>query len=120
MKPSEIIAAEAKNRGLNVDKVFLYVNDLLSKKAATLVQKNNSVLLIKILDDNTAELHLFTQDNPTTLAKSLVFFIKTLRQTKFRAVYGMANNQQIIELLKRLDVDVMPSDKPEYNWMATI
>jgi hypothetical protein len=55
-----------------------------------------------------------------TLIKSLTKFIKKVRQSDIKAIYGKADNAQIITLLKSLGVPVTDSDLPEFNWKATV
>jgi len=63
---------------------------------------------------------LFTEDKPLALAKAVVVFMQQIRGMDLDAVYGNADNQQIIQLLTSVGVPVQQSDKPEYNWMAMV
>ena len=47
-------------------------------------------------------------------------FIAKIRETDLDAVYGKADNPQIIQILKALGVEVTDSDLPEYNWKALV
>jgi hypothetical protein len=120
MTPSEIIGAEVEKQGGDVDQFKQTVMYMLKNNLAFLLHTNQSVLLLKQLGDGDVESHLFTQDSPSTLFKSLQFFIEKIRNSEVRAIYGKATNQQIIEALKRLGVTVEQSDREEYNWKATV
>jgi len=54
------------------------------------------------------------------LVRALREFIKKIRSSGLDAVYGKADNPQIIQMLKALDVEVIDSDLPEYNWKALV
>jgi NhaP-type Na+/H+ and K+/H+ antiporter len=127
MKPTEIISAEYQTLGKNPSKFLRALNIALNKKLAIIMQENNSVLLLIATRDGNAELHLFTQDSPIKLAKSLSRFIDKIRKSDLKAVYGPKENvpnsnklQQTLTMLKILGVDVQPSDNPKYEWMAKI
>lgn len=120
MKPSEIITADANNRGVNPGVVLNSILKLLKNKTAIMLQRNNSVLVLEDIGKKSAALYLFTQDQPMTLAKSVKMFIETIKKSDLRAVYGKADNPQIIGLLQSLGVQVQQSDNPKYNWMALV
>jgi hypothetical protein len=120
MKASEIIKADAVRRKVDPDKAMQTIGALVKTKSAVLMQENKSVLLVRKLNDTSAEIHLFTQDSPTALAKSVIGFIRKGRGLGIKTVYGKADNEQILELLKRVGVKVETSDLPQYNWKAQI
>jgi hypothetical protein len=39
---------------------------------------------------------------------------------KIKHVYGKADNQEILQLLKRLGADIQKPDLEGYNWMAEV
>ena len=119
MTPTEIIQKDAVKEDYNADIVIRKIAKLVSSKAAILLQSNDSLLLLIGLPDNDAELHLYTADAPLTLAKSLKDFINKIRGSEIETVYGSAEIPQMLALLKRLGVDVKPSDKRNYHWMAS-
>lgn len=120
MKPSEIISADLQSNGVDPTESLRAI--AIGLKAKTLIQlhENDSVLLLRKIGDNAVELHLFTQDSPLKLAKSIISFIKKIKSSDIERVYGNAENQQIVQLLRNLDVPVQDSDKPNYNWMAIV
>ena len=120
MTPSEIIGSEVEKQGGNPQEIAKRIMYLLKNKLAILLNTNQSVLLLTQLGDGDVESHLFTKDSPITLFKSLSYFITKVRASNIRALYGQATNQQIIEALKRLNVDVGPSDRKGYNWKAVV
>jgi hypothetical protein len=120
MKASEIIKADAIKRKVDPDKAMQTIGALIKDKSAVLMQENDSVLLVRKINPTSAEIHLFTQDNPRTLAKAVIGFVKKGKELGIKTVYGKADNKGIIELMKRIGLNVQASDLPNYNWKANI
>lgn len=120
MTPTQIIRADAIERGMNPDALLVSLRNHLQSKVAVMLKKNNSVLILKELGDHTVELHLFTEDAPLTLARSIKYFVDKIKASDIEAVYGKADSPQIVEMLRRLDVPVEDSDRPQFNWMARV
>lgn len=120
MKASEIILADAQKRGVDGNKALGLINNAVKQKKAVLMQEGNSVLLLTKIADDAAEVHLFTQDGVMTLARSLGTFIQRTTGLGIKTVYGKADNPQIIELLKKVGLNVVDSDLPQYNWRADL
>lgn len=120
MKASEIILADAQKKGVDGQKALGLISNAVNQKKAILMQENNSVLLLTKINDNASEVHLFTQDGAMTLARSLSAFIKKGMALGIKTIYGKADNQQIIQLLKKVGLNVVDSDLPQYNWKADL
>jgi hypothetical protein len=120
MTPSEIIRADAKRGQYDADIVLRKLDKLTAAGGAILLHENNSILLLIALPGKNLELHLYTADSPLTMAQSLKKFIGKIRAADINNVYGSGDIPQTLELLKRLGVDVQPSDKPAYKWMAPV
>jgi hypothetical protein len=120
MKASEIIKADAVRRKVDPDKAMQTISALVKDKSAVLMQENNSVLLVRKISPTSAEIHLFTQDNPRTLAKAVIGFVRKGKALGIKTVYGKADNKGIVDLMKRVGLNVQASDLPQYNWKANI
>jgi hypothetical protein len=120
MKASEIILADAQKRGVDGEKALALISNAVKQKKAVLMQEGNSVLLLTKIGDDAAEVHLFTQDGVMTLARSLGTFIQRTTDLGVKTVYGKADNPQIVELLKKVGLNVVDSDLPQYNWKADL
>lgn len=120
MTPSEIISADLQKNGIEPTEILRAIAVGLKAKTLIQLQENNSILLLRKIGDGAVELHLFTVDAPLKLAKSVIAFIKKIKASDIERVYGKADNEQIIQLLKNMDVPVEESDNPEYNWMAMV
>ena len=121
MTPSEIITKDSERLGLDPQMVLGKINRIISSGAGVLLKEGNSVLLVIGLPGNDAELHLYTADkSPLSIYKALNVFIKKIRDSEIRAVYGSGDIPETLQMLRKLGVDVQESDKPNYRWMAPV
>ena len=123
MKASEIILQDSERNGVDGQRLLNGIAAQVKNDQSILLQQNDSVLVLSHMQNNPRNfsLHLFTADAPLTLAKSITSFIKKIRAMEgAQNVYGNTENKQLLELLKRLGVDVLDSDLEGYTWMAKI
>ena len=120
MTPTQIVTADAKKRGTDPRKILRAMKKDVHDGTGLVLHTNNSVLFGHYIDNGDMELHLFSEDSPLQLMHSVKEFIKHIRSSKLRAVYGRADNEGIVRFLKKAGVDVQPSDKSTYNWMALV
>jgi len=126
MTPSEIITQEAQKYGADADVLLRKINKLVESKAAVLLQKNDSILLLITIAKNVVELHVFTMDRPKVLADSVKYFISKIKESDIKKVYGDSNPEQeaelqkTLKLLKKLGVNVEKSNVKQYSWMAKV
>lgn len=121
MTPSEIIKADFESKGLDPEPAYQKIAALKEKGDLILLNTNNSVLTLTKIPEGGVEVHLFTQDSPVTLMKSMKFFLEKIRAAGIKEVYGNADNPEIIEFIKRLDVEVVTEGLPaKYNWKAVL
>jgi hypothetical protein len=120
MTPTEIITQNIKAIGRNPAPVLQWLAKLLKTKKAVLLRHGDSLLVLNKIDQQQAELHLFTMDKPMALMQALKDFVKKIKDSDLERVYGKADNQQIIKALGAVGVNVQESDKPKYNWMALV
>jgi outer membrane PBP1 activator LpoA protein len=126
MTPSQIITQEAQKVGYDADVMLRKINKLVQGKAATLIQKNDSLLLLISIAKGVDEVHLFTVDSPAKIAESLRYFVKQVKQSGIKTLYGPAGGKQSEELKKtlalldKLGLNVQKSNMPRYSWMAEV
>jgi Icc-related predicted phosphoesterase len=120
MTPSEIITADAQRNGVNPNSVITKMEKLLKSKKAIMLQHGDSVLIIRKFGDGLAELHIFTTDTPREIINAIKTFISKIKKSDIQTVYGNADNNQIIRVLKSLGVIVQNSDIDGYNWKADV
>lgn len=121
MTPSEIITADSERQGLDPQTILGKVHKVVQSGAGLLLQEGNSVLLMIALPDNNAELHLYTADkSPLAVYKAMSSFVDKIRKSDLNAVYGSGEIPEVLQMLKKLGVDVQQSDLPGYRWMAPV
>jgi len=120
MKATEIILADAQKRGVDARKALGLISNAVKQKKAILMQEGNTVVLLTKISDGAAEVHLFTQDGVMALSAALTALIKRGMGLGIKTIYGKADNQQIIELMKKVGLNVVGSDLPKYNWKADV
>lgn len=120
MKPSEIIIADAQSNGNDPQKTLDYILNSIQNRNGVLVQKNNSVLLLTPLGQNSAEWNLSTQDNGANLIDSIKYFINQIKKTDVSMIYGMVDNENVLQTINNFGLPTVKSDNPEYEWMARV
>jgi coenzyme F420-reducing hydrogenase delta subunit len=126
MTPSQIITKEAQTIGGDADVVLRKVNKLVQSKAAILLQKNDTLLLLISIAKGMVELHIFTADRPARVVEAMKYFVEKIKDSDIKSVYGSGNTTQdaklkkTLDVLDRLGVDIQKSNMPGYQWMATV
>ena len=126
MTPSEIITQEAQSIGGDADVTLRKVHKLVQAKAAILLQKNDSLLLLINIAKGVVELHIFTVDRPAKVIEAVKYFVEKIKASDIKKVYGSGNLAQdaklkkMLNILDKMGVDVQKSNLPAYQWMATV
>jgi hypothetical protein len=121
MTPSEIIQADAQTRGYDAQPVLGKIAKVVKSGAGILLQEGNSLLLMIAIPGNCSELHLYTADkSPLAIYKAVSVFVNKIRASDLNAVYGSGDVPELLQMLKKLGVDVQQSDRPGYKWMAPV
>jgi hypothetical protein len=121
MKTSEIILNDKEAIKAGAEKVLAAVGKLIQSGHGVLLKDNNSVLLLIRLGEGLVELHLYTVDKPLAVAKSIKYFIKKIRESDLKAVYGNAPiDSPVVQMLNISGVKVEKSNLPKYQWMAKV
>jgi len=119
-KASYIIEQYMRAKGYDPTKRLNTIYRLVKLGDSILLQENESVLELRKIEPGVVYCHLYSLDKPMTLVKSLTKFIQKVRQSDIKVIYGKADNPQIVGLLKSLGFPVTDSDRPEFNWKATL
>ena len=120
MTPAEIITADCERHNVDPQKVMGVIAHFVQNKTGKILHSGNSVLFVRMISDENAELHIFTQDSPIAIAKAVPKFWNALKQMQIKKVYGNADNQEILQLLQKLGANVQAPDIEGYNWMAEV
>jgi len=122
MTPSEIILKDKYSQEDDPNKVLMGIDRILKSGNGILLQKNNSVLFMIRLGKGDVELHLYTLDQPQSLASSIQYFIEKIRNSEIKKVYFIKpkSGEQIVKMLKTYGVDIQKSDRKQYAYMAKV
>ena len=118
---SQIIMSDPQAREFGAENIILAIDKLISEGRAVAIRQNNSVLVIILIGDGEAEIHLYTVDSPQRLASSVKYFYDELLRSGVQRVYGTEMpDKQLIRLMLSVGIPVDKSDKPDYYWMASV
>ena len=120
MTPTEIIRADAEKDGFDIKAVLSFIKQSIENKTGYLMREGDSVLFIKLINQNSAELYLYTQDRPISVGKAIVKFIDALRKTNIHNFYMSGDMPQISALVKYAGAEIEPSDNPDYKTMMRL
>lgn len=120
MTPTEVISADIQAHGKDPQPDLQAIAQAVKADKGLILAYGNSVLFLLNIGNGAVELHLYTQDTPIKVAKALIYFIKKIRESDIQVVYGPEEPQQVLQLLRNLDVNIEPSDNPKYKWMARV
>lgn len=120
MTPTEIIKADAARNGVSPTKVISSMKPDLKAGRSTLIQVDDSVLIVKMIAPYTAELHLFTVEPVRKLIQSIRELVNKVSESGIRTVYGNADNEGIFQILTSAGVKIKESDIEGYNWRADV
>jgi hypothetical protein len=120
MKPTEIIMQDAQNNGVDGTILLKHLHNQMGNHQTVLLHENKSVLSLTKIDGGVS-VHLYSLDSPMILMKSLILFLKKIRNMpQVKVIYGDTKNQSILRLLGMIGLNVQPSNLPKYTWMARI
>lgn len=118
---SQIIMNDEFSQRDGSEQVIMGINALVQSGDAIVLQKNNSVLVVVKLEPGVVEVHLYTVDNPIPLASAIKYFYEKLVDSDINRVYGTTpKTPALVDLMKSVGIQVLPSDNPEYSWMANV
>jgi deoxyribodipyrimidine photolyase-like uncharacterized protein len=126
MTPSQIITQEVQTVGGDADVLLRKIDKLVDSKAAVILQKNDTVLLLIAITKTTAEAHVFTVDKSGKLKAAMEDFAKKLKSSKINTIYGSVEKnynpvlEQAFDFLAAAGLNIQESNLPEYSWMATL
>ena len=122
LKPSEVITADAQKDGLDPKKVLL-ATSIAVKKGGQILHHGNTTLVLEKIDDKHFATHLFTQDAPIPLSRSLIMFFRKLEKSGIHIIYGDASGT-MLNLLRRIaqkvGAPIKDSDRRGYTWMIKL
>lgn len=122
LTPSKIIMSDPHITDEDRQALEQHLPELIENGRAVGIRKNNSVLLLILIAKKQAEVHLYTIDTPIMLASAVEEFIKQLKSSALTKIYSnMApETPKLFKLMEKYGLKPEDSDRPEYDWMASV
>jgi hypothetical protein len=120
MKASEVIYNDKFSQEDGPDKVPAGIGKLVNDNMAVVLQSADTVLVVVRLGDAAVEVHAYTVDSGLRLMSALKVLIEKLKKSDIQVAYiADPRDAQMLQVLKMNDLKVVPSDRPQYQWMIT-
>ncbi len=121
MTASEIIKKDLEAGGLTQeeDMIMKTVTSLVRTGKSAMVQVNNTVFVGTPKEEGRMKIHMFTQDAPVVLAKSIQKGIDILKQANVNTINATTKNPRIIELLESQGYEVESRQEGETIYFKT-
>lgn len=120
MKASEVIYKDKFSQEDGPDKVVTGIAKLVNDNMAVILQSADTVLVVVRLGDAAVEVHAYTVDSGLRLMSALKVLIEKLKNSDIQVAYiADPRDAQMLQVLKMNDLKVVPSDRPQYQYMIT-
>jgi len=120
MKASEVIYNDKFSQEDGPDKVLAVVSKLANDEMAVILQSGDTVLVVVRLGDAAVEVHAYTVESGLRLMSALKVLIGKLKKSDIQVAYiADLRDAQMLQVLKMNDLKVVPSDRPQYQYMIT-
>lgn len=120
MRASEVIYKDKFSQEDGPDKVVTGIAKLVNDNMAVILQSADTVLVVVRLGDAAVEVHAYTVDSGLRLMSALKVLIEKLKNSDIQVAYiADPRDAQMLQVLKMNDLKVVPSDRPQYQYMIT-
>ncbi len=120
MKASEVIYNDKFSQEDGPDKVMTSIAKLVNDNLAVMLQSGDTVLVVVRLGDAAVEVHVYTVESGLRLMSSVKVLIEKLKKSDIQVAYiADLRDAQMLQVLKMNDLKVVPSDRPQYQYMIT-
>ena len=83
-------------------------------------REGNTVMAIKQLPPNAAQVYFFSVDKPEAFARSMVKLVTPLKQSGIQVLYMNKVDPAIVNAMQMTGIRTQQSDRPEYKVMAAL
>jgi len=90
------------------------------QQGVKLMRYKDTVMAYKILSQNIAQFHFFTEDNPHNFDISVHHFLNFLRSKGIKVIYDAESDSSLTKALQMSGARILPSDIPKYKTKAMI
>lgn len=116
---TRVIMHYFQNRGIPLNVGMQAVQKQLAE-GLKLIPYKNSVMGLKMLSKDVAQIHFFTTDTADELDADIRFFADQLKQAGIHTIYDSEMDPLVAKSLSEIGAQVMQSDNPKYKFKATL
>jgi hypothetical protein len=108
-----------QNRGIPLATGLQAVQKELAQ-GLKLIPFENSVMGLKMLSQDVAQVHFFTIDTEEALFNDIRFFVDNLKKAGVHTIYDSVMDPVVAKALQTDGLRIVPSDNPKYKFKATL
>jgi hypothetical protein len=116
---TKVIMHYFQNRGVPLAQAMQGVQKELAQ-GLKLIPYKNSVMGLKMLSQDVAQIHFFTTDTADQLDADIRFFVSQLKQAGIHTVYDSVMDPLMAQALAKDGVQIVQPDNPKYKFKATL
>ena len=116
---TKVIMHYFQNKGVPIAQAMQGVQKEL-QQGLKLIPYKNSVMGLKMLSQDVAQIHFFTTDTADQLDADIRFFVSQLKQAGIHTVYDSVMDPLMAQALAKDGAKIMKSDNPKYQFKATL
>ena len=90
------------------------------KDGAKFTRVGNTMMSMKPISQNAAQVYFFSVDRPEAFAQSMVRLIAPLKESGVQVLYMNKVDPTIVKTMQDVGIQTQQSDRPEYKVMAAI
>jgi hypothetical protein len=116
---TKVIMHYFQNRGVPMATAMQAIQKEL-QQGLKLIPYKNSVMGLKMLSQDVAQIHFFTTDTADQLDADIRFFVSQLKKAGIHTVYDSVMDPLMAQALAKDGVKIVQSDNPKYKFKATL
>jgi hypothetical protein len=120
MKPSEIIANQARKDGVDPMESFAVCKKLIQEGRSLLLREQDSIFLVTRIGKGAVEVIMFTADGAMNLPNVVRTVVQKLKKANARVIYGDDEDALFQQILEQIGVPIQPENTDGHTWSAQI
>lgn len=119
VKDEQILLRDFKLRGID-PKIGLTGALAELKAGLKMYRKGDTIMAVKKLSPNTAQMHFFTMDKEEAFRQYVSFWVQEFKRLGGQVIYDTVADPHIIRALQSVGAQIQPSDIPKFKMKATV
>jgi hypothetical protein len=119
IKDEQILLKDFKLRGID-PKIGLTGALAELKAGLKMYRKGNTIMAVKKLSPNAAQMHFFTMDKEEAFRQYITFWIQEFKKLGGQVIYDTVADPHIIRALQAVGARVQPSDVSKFKMKAMV